>query len=491
MTQTLKAPESIRTLAIRSSFVNLGASFGLKGLTLAQAVIYARVFAPGELGQIATVLLVISLLTVVTRMGFEESVIRENHHPERVLQTAFFLALVLGGTLSALLYLTAPLVAVAFHRTELTTFLRFMAFMVFGSALGLPNSLWIQKFRFGRAKLAGFADLVVGTVATLVLHYQVGMGIWSLLWGRMAGFAANYLTVWLVAAYRPWPVFDRAASKALLRFGWPIVVGSLANYLMHQGDSVLVRYFNGDVSLAYYQLAYAFPYYLMEATDVLLAALLPTFSRLRDSRDRLVSAFVQSNKYITIAIVPCGVALAALAGPLVRVVFGAKWIPAIGPMTVLAIGFTIQVMWGYGWGALVLASGNTRYLMYVKLWIVLYLATAGTLLIRAFGPMGGAIYMLTQAILTVGVVRGWILQRELGSRSFIQDSWKPVIASGIPGLLLWWLAAPHIGSVPGLVAAGLAYVAAYVGLMMIFDRDLVPELRDMTRLVLRSGAPVD
>ncbi|HET9941475.1 MAG TPA: oligosaccharide flippase family protein [Candidatus Eisenbacteria bacterium] len=488
MSQAAPAPESIRTLAIRSSFVNLAASFGLKGLTLAQAVIYARVFVPGELGQVATVLLVISFMTVITRMGFEESIVRENDHPERVMQTAFFLALVLGAILSAGLYVAAPLVASAFHRAELTQYLRFMAFMVFGSALGLPNALWAQRFRFGLAKVASFADLIVGTVVTLVLHFHAGLGIWSLLWGRIAGFAANYLTVWIIAAYRPWPVFDRAQARVLLSFGWPIVVGSLANYLMHQGDAVIVRYFHGDATLAYYQLAYAFPYYLMEGTDVLLGALLPTFSRLRDSRERLVSAFVQSNKYITLAIVPCGIALAALAGPLVRVVFGAKWLPAVGPMTVLAIGFTVQVMWGYGWGALVLASGRTRYLMYVKLWIVVYLLTAGTLLIRAFGAMGGALYVLTQAILTVGVVRGWILQHELGSRSFIKDSWKPVVASLVPGALVWWLASPHIGSVVGLIFTGIAYGAVYIGLMSVFDRELVPELRHMARLVFGPRA---
>ena len=488
MSQGVPAQDSIRTLAIRSSFVNLAASFGLKGLTLAQAVIYARVFAPGELGQVATVLLVIAFLTVITRMGFEESVIRENDHPERVLQTAFFLALLLGGVLSTALYVAAPLAASAFHRAELTQFLRFMSFMVFGSALGLPNALWVQRFRFGLAKAAAFADLIVGTLVTLLLHYHSGLGIWSLLWGRVAGFTANYILVWILAAYRPWPALDRAQARALLSFGWPIVVGSLANYLMHQGDAVLVRYFHGDATLAYYQLAYAFPYYLMEGTDVLLGALLPTFSRLRDSRERLVSAFIQSNKYITLAIVPCGIALAALAGPLVRVVFGPKWLPAVGPMTVLSIGFTVQVMWGYGWGALVLASGRTRYLMYVKLWIVLYLVTVGTLLIGAFGAMGGALYVLTQAILTVGVVRGWILQHELGSRSFIKDSWKPVVASLVPGALLWWLASPHIGSVFGLIAAGVGFAGVYLGLMAVFDRELVPELRHMARLVFAPRA---
>jgi hypothetical protein len=81
------------------------------------------------------------------------------------------------------------------------------------------------------------------------------------------------------------------------------------------------------------------------------------------------------------------------------------------------------------------------------------------------------------------VVRGWILQHELGSRSFVNDSWKPVVASLVPGLLLWWLASPHIGSVFGLIAAGVGFGAVYVGLMAVFDRELVHELRHMARLV--------
>ncbi|MBI4364995.1 MAG: oligosaccharide flippase family protein [Candidatus Latescibacteria bacterium] len=478
--------EDVRSLVIRSSAVNFVASFLLKGLVLVQTVAYARIFSPTELGQVSTVILVVSFATLFSRMGFDESIVRENRDPETVMNTALTISLVMGLSLFALLNLGAPFVARVFHRAELEAYTRLLSFFVFATPLGLPNALWVRRFRFDREKAASYSDLLVATGVTLGLHFGTSLGIWSLFVGRLAGFAANYATVWLLAAYRPRFAFDRSQAKALYRFGWPVVVIGLANYLMLQGDDVLVRYFWGDASLAYYLLAYSFPYYLREATDVLLGALLPSFSRLRDSKERLTSAFVESNKYITHAIAPIGFFLAAAARPIVLVVFGEKWAPAIEPMSLLALGFTIQVMWGYGWGMLCLAWGKTRYLMYVKLWIVFYLATVGILLIRAHGPMGGATYYVTQSILTVGVVRFWILKRELGSLAFLKDSWKPVVAGVLPGALLW-LAGPSITTAPALLLAGLGYLAGYVLLTVALDPGIVRESKQILGTLVRRA----
>lgn len=477
--------DSVRTLAIRSSIVNFVLSFGLKGLMLFQAILFARTFAPGELGQLATVILVVSFAQLLTKVGVDESIIRETEDPQAVMDTAFSIALGLGVALFGTLYLGAPLLAAIFGRPELASFFRVLSFMVFGTSLSLPTDLWIRTFRLGMAKAPAYADFAVTTAAVLLFHYVGGLGVWSLFWGRLCGFAAQVGTVLVLAPSLPRPRLDRTQATRILAFGWPILVSGLANYLMHRGDDLVVRFFWGDTALAYYQLAYAFPYYLQEGTDALLGALLPMFSQLRGSRERVIAAFLRTDRYVSISIVPCGILLAAIAQPLVLVVYGEKWRPAIQPMTFLALAFTVQVMWGYGWGALCMAWGKTHYLMIVKLWIVLFLATVGVLLIRAYGPLGGAIHMLAQAVLTVTVVRRWILRHEAGSLHFLRNSGRAILAGLLVGLPIRFLVAPHVTTLPVLIGVVIAFFALYAALVFALDRPLVAEVREIVVESLR------
>lgn len=483
--------KNFRSVVIRSSAVNFGASVGLKGLLFLQAVVYARVFAPSEMGQLTTILLVVSFVMLFNQMGFQEFIIRDKSSPAEMINTALSVSLMTGGALFTVLFLSAPFCARFFHRPELTDQVRFMSFMVFAIALGLPNLLWVKHFKFGIAKVASFVDLTVSTSVTLLMAFNTDAGVWSLLVGKMSGFIGNYATVWIIAPSRPRLDFDRTQAAALYRFGWPLMISALANYLMHQGDSLMIRYFWGDESLAFYTLAYSLPFYLMEFTDVLIGSLLPAYAYLRESRERVISAFLQVNKYLMTAIVPCAFGLAVLADPLIRLVFGEKWVPAIPLLRILAMAFAVQLLAGYSWGILWLAWGKTRYLMYVKLWIVFYLCTVGAYLIKEYGALGGAYYSLSQAILTVCIVRFYILYRELGSLEFLKDSWKPLVVSGVSAGVIGVLALPFITNLFGLLLAGAAYLALYALISVLLDRSLLVEAKQMGRLLTTPAPSVE
>ena len=74
-------PQSLRHTVIRSTSVNFVVSVILKLGLLAQAVLYARLFAPADLGQFSTALLVISFALLLSQMGLHESIVRESRSP--------------------------------------------------------------------------------------------------------------------------------------------------------------------------------------------------------------------------------------------------------------------------------------------------------------------------------------------------------------------------------------------------------------------------
>jgi lipopolysaccharide exporter len=479
---------SLRHTVIRSTSVNFVVSVVLKVGLLAQAVLYARLFAPADLGQFSTALLVISFALLLSQMGLHESIVRESRSPERIMNTAFTLSIVTGLVLFLLLVLVAPLLASMFRTEAAAGHIRLLAVLVFTVSLGLPNLMWIRRFSFGIAKVAAFVDLVVSTAATLFLHLVWGWGVWSLLAGRACGFVAQIAVVWTLAPYRPRLAWDSSDARALTAFGWPVLMSGIANYFINQGDDLLVRYHFGAASLAIYGLAFALPFYLREFTDVLLGSLLPTYAHFQESRERSAAAFLQADRYLTAAMIPLSFSLFVFAEPLTVHVFGAKWADAVPVLRIFALAFTVELMGGYSWGILALARGKTKYLLYVKLWIVSYLVLVGAYLIGRFGMMGGAYYNLTQTLITVFLVRSWVLRRELGTLSFFGNSLRPLAAALAAGAIFVLGPLRTIPSLGTLVAATLGYLVLYAAVLALLDRRLIAEARDMARVLLRPRA---
>src|SRR5262249_14770687 len=72
----------LRQLAIRSSALNFTLTLGLKVLLFAQVVLFTRLFTPEQYGQLSTVLLIVSFVTLLGRLGLNEAMVRESRSPQ-------------------------------------------------------------------------------------------------------------------------------------------------------------------------------------------------------------------------------------------------------------------------------------------------------------------------------------------------------------------------------------------------------------------------
>jgi O-antigen/teichoic acid export membrane protein len=467
----------LRALAIRSSALNFTLTLILKGLLFGQVVLFTRLFTPDQYGQLSTVLLILSFATLLGRMGLNEAMVRESRSPREVMNTAFALSLWIAVGLCLVLFFSAPLLGSLFKRPSLSDHLRILCLMVFIIPFELPSMLWVKELQFGMSKLASFADLILSTAVALILRLGFRYGVTSLLVGRLAGFVGGQTVTWILTPYRPRYAFHKEHANALYHFGWPLVVASLCNFAIYQMDDVFVRLFWGDQSLAYYTIAFAIPYYLKEFTDLLVGSLLPIYARLKDEFERVRTAFIEVNRYLSISMVPCGLALFFFAKPLTLLFFGQKWLPTVPVLKVFALGFTIETLGGYSWGMLIVARGKTRLTMISKIANAVFLLTVGAFLIWKFGTMGGAWAMLAHAVMSVFIIRPLILYRELGNLYYFRDTWKPVGAALLAGFAASFLGTRLPEGFAGLAISGLVYLLLYTAIYVLLDPPIVQETR--------------
>ena len=126
-----------------------------------------------------------------------------------------------------------------------------------------------------------------GTVIVLRLHHGVlGLALVC----ALAMMPTNILIVAAVKWRYPFlhvlrASFRRTTGKKLMKFGFPVIFGQLADRVRMQTDSVTVSFFIGLVALAHYNIATTLVLYYADGVQAIIGVLAPVLSMQQSVRD--------------------------------------------------------------------------------------------------------------------------------------------------------------------------------------------------------------
>jgi PST family polysaccharide transporter len=312
-----------------------------RALSLVALVVLARLLAPADFGLLAFALVFVAYAETISDLGTSAALI---YWPDRdgarddVAQLTFVISLVAGLSWLALTLLAAPAVAAFFHESDTTSILRVLALTFPLKALGTTHDALAQKdLRFG-ARVVPELGLACFKGAVAILLATLGFGVWSLVYGHLAGVLAWTILLWMVVPWRPRRRVPLSLVRPVLSYGRDIVSVNVLSAIVHHADAIVVGRMLGATALGFYQVAGRVPdVTLMMIVRVAGRILFPAFARLGTDVAALRSAYLAALKYVALLVVPAAVALAALADPLVRVLFGAGWEPAVPILRALAV----------------------------------------------------------------------------------------------------------------------------------------------------------
>jgi PST family polysaccharide transporter len=117
--------------------------------------------------------------------------------------------------------------------------------------------------------------------------------------------------------------------RELVRFGRHVVAAGVVQRVGEQADRVLVGRFVSTSALGQYQYALRLAMAPFEATLAVAShVLFPAFARISHDRERLISAYLRSLRWVMVAAMPASLILFPLGEPLTVVLFGEVWRPA-------------------------------------------------------------------------------------------------------------------------------------------------------------------
>lgn len=441
-------------------------------------IVLARVLGPSEFGVYAVALTVQAVLITLADLGLSADLIR-SHEPERLAPTVGLVSLVAGGALTAGMVLTAPLVAGAMGSPRSAPVVAVLSTTLLLAGAGVVPYAALQR-GFEQKKIFAIAvvDFVVGTLVTLGL-LALGWGAMALAIGRVAAQAVTLVLQFVLARTRPQFGLDRSVLRPTLVFGLPVAGANLLSWALLNVDNVVVARLLGSTALGFYVLAFNISNWPMSAIgQVVRSVALPAFSvqarRARADADARgdeplhpatsrAGDLAPAAGLAGAAALPAGVLLAALATPVVRVVYGDVWRPSVPVLAALGLFGAMRVLFDL-FASYLLARGRSRPVLLVQVAWFAALVLGVVLGARGWGIAGAGWAHLVVAVAVV-LPAYLVALRSAGVplAALARGAAWPMVASALAGAAAAWSAAlvraPAVSLAVGCAAGVLVYGA--------------------------------
>ncbi len=482
----------LRQAAVRGTFWSGLSTLFNRGLRFATTVVLARILMPEDFGLFTMCLIVMDIAQLLNDVGFGAALIQRRHLEPEHLVTCFWSNQFIGLALCAVTVLASPWAAAFYHNPAVRPVLAVMALNLVIAPIGsVPWILLNRELRFKELMIAQTASTAVRGVVSLLLAW-LGAGVWSLVWGPLAGSVTGSVVNWWFSPWRPSFGWSWRHFRELFRFGKNVFGERFLGYFSANSDFLVTGKFLGAATLGFYNFAYQIPH-LAEThlVPVVGRVLFPVLSKIQDDRERLRRGYLQSLRWIAIVSAPFIVGLFVTAPEFIPVVYGERWQPVIAPLQLLCLAGLAHALTSLVWTAQQSVGRPDIGFWWNAATLPLII---GTLVVSArWGILGIATTMLTFS-LVLSLAIQHITNRLIG---LVWSRWCRVVQVPLSAALGMGLAAAVCRTImlshawPAwavLVSSAGVGVVVYLGLLMMLDRSVSSEIRELFSMRRQSAS---
>lgn len=329
---------SVKARVVRSGIWVGMAQVGVTILGALRSVVLARLLTAEVFGLYGIANIVVRTIETFTRPGIAQAMIARQQSFEEARDTAFTMLFLRGLLLAALLSLAAPWVARFYEKPELSAML-----MVLSSTFviaGLRNINTIAREReleFRKLTYLSQSTAFIGVAVTIFVAWWL-RSVWALVIGSVVTVTLDTLLSYWFIPGRIRFGFDREIAAGLFKYGKFITGSSALSFIALEIDSAAIGKVLGTEQLGYYTLAASIAT-LASVTLSKLASgiMMPAYAKLQTDVPALRRAFLRTLSFLMFAIAPATAGVVVVAEPLIRVVLGDAWLPAVVPLQLLAL----------------------------------------------------------------------------------------------------------------------------------------------------------
>jgi PST family polysaccharide transporter len=418
----------------------------------------------------------LSIIGAFAEAGLGAALIQRERLAPGHMNSAFVLNIGTGVVLAIFgLALSWP-AAAFFHSAEVLPVMAVLSAGFIIRSFGITQAALLQrrldfKALAVRDTLANAVGGVVGIALALA-----GGGVWSYVGMSITVALMSVVLVWRSVDWRPRVMdFSRTHALELWGYGSKVLGFNLLKAFSQNTDRLLLGHLLGPAAVGSYALAYRvvlFP--VTSFAGAISNHFFPHVSRIQADRNEVSREYTRYLRIILSVVLPLALAAALAGGPLIRALFGPKWVQSTGVVPWLAL---VAVAWAVfaPFGQLLKGLNRTGGLI---LWSASYIVlTSAALVVGAARGLEGAAAGFAAANVALLPLALWQGKTWVGvSPSARVEVWIPLLTAtmgmaavlGLARLVLEGQNGLHIGMA---LATGLT---VYFVVLFRFAPELVP-----------------
>ena len=295
------------------------------------SIALARLLSPDDFGLVALVMVFIALANVFVHSGLNTALVQKKNADNVDFSTVFYASIFIALLFYGLLFFTAPLIAEFYNGREIIVpVIRVLGLTLLIGALNSVQAAYIERNMLFKKLFYRSVGAIIPSGLFGVGLAVAGFGIWSLVGQQLLNVFLMCAIMWFTVKWRPSLDFSFERFGKLFSFGWKLLVSSLLDTGYRNIRDLVIGKMFSATDLGFYNRGDQFPRIIISnINSSIQSVLLPSLSTVQDDRVRLKQLVRRSIKTSAFLILPMMTGLAAVAEPLVQIVLGEKWLPAV------------------------------------------------------------------------------------------------------------------------------------------------------------------
>lgn len=426
MSLKLKAINSGKWLTVSTVFQAI--------VQFVQVAVLARMLDPVVFGIIAISNLIIAFFGVFANLGFTNSIIHKQESDRHILSTVYFINILLGFVLFALVQVASPYIVSFYNEPRLVKVIGHSSIVFLFVYFGSVHTVLLKKeLKFKYIALIDIIGNLCGSIVTVFLAFR-GFEELSLVYGGlvMHGLRTILEVYFGHHLFKPIWYFKIGDVKDHIKFGLYNMGENFVNYFQSNWDNMIIGKVVGPKYLGIYSLAMQLAVYpLIKLNPLILQVVYPVIAKVKDDAMLFKRTYLKVVDILTYVNFPLLAGLYVTVESVVPLFYGPGWEETFPLVEIFVFVSAISCM-THPLFTLAYSKGKPKYMFYLNLinfaikvpMVYLFGRTWGIIGVAYALLISGSIHLVLNFILTEVLIGDYL-------RALMRNLMKPLIFCAI------------------------------------------------------------
>ena len=304
--------------------------FAVQAMQFVVSMVLARLLTPTDYGTVALLSIFFAVAGSLASCGFGNALVQRKDVSDLEFNSVFYLSIAAALIIYVGMFFAAPYIADFYKVPILCPLARVSAISFILNAINSVQGAELsRKMLFDRRFKITVIVSIVSAISGITLAY-LGLGVWALVFTSLLSNVANVIAYWTIIAWRPRLMFSFRAVKGLFSYGWKMSLASMIHSFYVEIHGFLIGRVYSPADLAFVNKSRAMPSMLMTTVSGTISSVsFPALAQLQDDATKFRDATSRMIQCTTFLVFPLLTVLAVTARPMILLLYGRQWEPAI------------------------------------------------------------------------------------------------------------------------------------------------------------------